>query len=355
MALARIQIRNLRILESVELEPEDGINLVVGPNGAGKTSILEGIYLLGRGRSFRSSQVRPVVREGSQCIEVVGWGGEPGKVVAGLRKCVHATEIRINGESVARMSELARLFPVQLVTPRSHELLERGPEVRRRFLDWGLFHVEPSYLGLMARYQRVLRQRNEALKNAPRTATVWNEQMATYGSAIQAAREKYLATLSKALASVTGTVAPGADVELSLARGWPAGQELADVLDSRLDTDGSRGYTSAGPHRADLVVRAAGADAADRLSRGQQKLVVLSLILAQMRLLAENSGRRPLLLVDDLAAELDAPARTRVVGYLVDLPGQVFIATLPGNIPDGLSGSRVFHVEHGRIAAIDTF
>lgn len=350
MGLSRIDIRNLRILKAVSLLPGNGLNLIVGANGAGKTSLLEGIYLLGRGRSFRSAQVRTFVREGEKCVEVTGWRAAPAERVAGIRRCVEGTEIRIDGQTVNKMSALAREFPVQLVTPRSHELLERGPDFRRRFLDWGVFHVEPGYLALTARYQRVLRQRNEALKTTPGTAFVWDDQLASYGEQIDRARQNYLPALGESYKWVAAAIGLSEDAAFSLSRGWQSDGSLHQALGAKRNADRHNGYTSAGPHRADLRIRVSGTPAETRLSRGQQKLLVLALTLAQMKTIGEMTSIEPILLIDDLAAELDAGARARVTAFLRTLRGQAFITSLEEALLGLSSGDRLFHVEQGKLS-----
>ena len=348
MAISRVEIRDLRNLESVMLEPGEGINILSGANGAGKTSVLEGIYMLGRGRSFRTSQARPIIREGCDCVEVVGVASGQSRVVGGIRRRGKSSLIRINGESVSRMSELARVFPVQLVTPRSHELLERGPELRRRFLDWGLFHVEQSYGETIARYNRVLRQRNEALKRKGGEAAHWEEQLSTLGEQIHLSRGRYLKSLVDSLTPLERQLKLPGNVELSMVRGWGGTDGLQNALVRRRDQDNRAGFTSAGPHRDDIRIQSEGASAVDRLSRGQQKMLVLGLILAQMLRVAEEIGHAPVLLVDDLAAELDTNARARVIEFLVERSIQVFISTLEPGLLGGLPRSAaMFHVEQG--------
>ena len=348
MAISRVEIRNLRNLQSVTLEPGEGINILSGTNGAGKTSILEGIYMLGRGRSFRTNQARPIIREGCDCVEVVGVASGPSRIVGGIRRCGKSSEIRINGESVSRVSELARVFPVQLVTPRSHELLERGPELRRRFLDWGLFHVEQSYGATIARYKRVLRQRNEAMKRKAGEAVYWEDQLSTLGEQIHLARGQYLRSLVDELKPLEQRLNLSANVELSMIRGWSGADGLQQALARRRDHDQRMGFTSAGPHRDDIRIESEGASAVDRLSRGQQKMLVLGLILAQMLRVSRCGGQAPLLLVDDLAAELDEHARARVIDFLAERSVQVFVSTLDPGLLSGLPPSAaMFHVEHG--------
>ena len=356
MALSRVEIRNLRVIREAVLEPVEGVNLVIGRNGAGKTSLLEAIYLLGRGRSFRASTVSPVVREGEECVEVVGTARQPRRIVAGIRRCTKRTDIRINGETVHRMSELARLFPVQIISPRSHELLERGPEYRRRFLDWGLFHVEPQYLSLLSRYQRTLRQRNEALKN-PRHSfgDEWDEQLASHGEPIQTMRASYVRSLHRATMSVLEALGRDLEISFTLYQGWPAGSSLRECLKARREADRGQQHTTAGPHRCDLRVKVGDQHAERRLSRGQQKILVFAMIVAQLRLVAKDRQDQPILLVDDLPAELDEASRAAVLQYLEDVGAQVFVTSLDEGVAKNCAEPAMFHVEHGHLTRADTF
>lgn len=350
MTISSVSIRNLRNIESISFDPCSGINIISGPNGAGKTSILEAIYLLGRGRSFRTNQAKPIIREGTECVEVVGKKDGPPALVAGVRRCTNKAEIRINGESIPRVSELARHFPVQLVTPRSHELLERGPEYRRRFLDWGLFHVEQSYGSLVARYNRVLKQRNFSLKNKPNDTATWDPQIAEYGERIHALRGEYLKSLVDVFAGIAPVLGLASTAQLSLTCGWEADPDLLGGLKRKLESDRRSGFTSIGPHRDDMKVQYEGQDAADRLSRGQQKLLVLGLVLAQLNRGSTADRPAPILLIDDLAAELDEGARERVITFLSATGIQVFISSLNPEPLAKFSGDfSAFHVEHGRL------
>jgi len=357
MGLVDLRIKNLRILEEVEMVPTAGINLIVGGNGSGKTSVLEAIYLLGRGRSFRGQRIQQVIRTGNDCLEVMGRSDDSNRLVAGIRRCTKESALRINGEPVKKISELARTFPLHLVTPRTHELLERGPEIRRRFLDWGLFHVEPGFHELFRRYQRTLRQRNEALKKQPKTARIWDSQLADWGEKIDDLRLAYLLELSNQLGAIRQDIGPAGHISVTLRKGWPKGLSLSEALEKHAKHDIQQGFTLSGPHRTDVVVTMEGEPVINRLSRGQQKLLVLGLIVAQSTLFSKGNDSRGMLLVDDLAAELDEEARTAVMMLLGNLETQVFVTALPGSkLPIVSADCTVFHVEQGniRVSSLDS-
>ena len=350
MSLDLLRIHNLRNVAALELNPGPGMNLVWGRNAAGKTTLLEAIYLLARGRSFRSGSEVSLVRAGETGLELFGAlaRGQPAEVRIGFARTEGRTRMRLNGEAVERLSDVARAFPLQLMTPRSHEILERGPDVRRRFIEWGVFHVEPAYFGFYKRYRRALYQRNAALKSHPATASAWNRELVEAGEALEGMRRHYVEALLDALtAEVTGLF-PDVRVELDWYPGWRRDKGFAEVLGENLESDRSRGHTQSGPHRADFALKVDGIAAADRVSRGQQKLLVAALQLAQARCMEKLRGVLPTVLIDDIAAELDREHRDRFLGRLAGLSSQVFVTSVEClELPEV---GDVFHVEHGRLA-----
>jgi len=302
---------------------------------------------LGKGKSFRSNRVQSIIREGAPCLDVVAWRAGQHHLVAGIRRCTHHSEIRINGQTVDKLSDLARQFPVQLITPRSHELIERGPDVRRRFLDWALFHVEPGYQDQISKYQRILKQRNGALRASPKEAQIWDRQLCETAQSLSLLRRNYVDRLHKRVIEVLIKLGLELDIGIRLYDGWARGTDLAMQLKDRLKQDVNQGFTGLGAHRADLQFRVGNKAAADRLSRGQQKLLVLALVIAELELLASSHDQGSLLLVDDIAAELDDKARQRAINLLAEIRCQVFVTALePGQL-DHIAADRVFHVEQG--------
>ena len=352
MKIRRLQIENLRVIEKLVIEPCGGLNFVCGPNGAGKTSILEAIYLLGQGRSFRHSEAGPFIRNGETSCLVVAEREDSKGVISrlGIQRGKKLFRARHAGKDIQRRSELLRLLPVQIVTPQSHELLERGPELRRRYLDFGLFHVEQSYHQVLMSYQRAIKQRNAALRagNA-RLAVSFDEQLSTLAEKIAASRRRILQAVERYLQAFLREMSFPDEVSLLLYSGWKESRHLTEVLKDHLNKDLAQGHTSAGPHRAELKIQVAGGRAEKHLSRGQQKVLVYGLVFALSRLMVEELGEAPVLLIDDLGAELDENNRAALIDYLDNTGEQIFISSL--DIPDSKVpvDSRVFHVEHGAL------
>jgi len=347
--LDELSVENVRSLQRVDLRLHPGLNLIWGGNGSGKTSLLEAIFLLGRGRSFRTRTTERLIRYGEQ--RLISFGRLANHVPRALGVQVSktsGTEAKVDGRFVASLAELAQAFPVQVIEPGVHRLVEEGGHRRRRWLDWAVFHVEPTYVETWGRYARALRQRNMALRSSPEESRIWDPELARDGELLAASRSSLLARLEPYW---SGTVREltDLDVELIHHRGWDAGRSLAEALASHAAQDRIRGVTHMGPHRADVRVRVHGRAARDVLSRGQQKLVAAAMILSQLELLRDAVEMVPTLLLDDPAAELDRERLDRFIAVVQRTTRQLVTTALE---PDArLFGmpERVFHVEQGSV------
>lgn len=364
MSIRRLRIRELRNIHDAELDLAR-INVLSGLNGSGKTSILESIYLLGSGRSFRSTRLDPVINhEADGCVVHGTVLDGPGATPVSLgvaRNRDGSFEGRIQGRTVCNAAELARCLPVQLVNSDTFDLLEGGPRTRRQFLDWGVFHVEQGFHAVWLDVQRSLRQRNALLRHA-RIARdqmdAWDQRLIQSAGQLDAFRQRYFDAFLPEFRATLSELSPLAGVELSYQRGWDRERDLATVLLEQMERDRERGFTHAGPHRADIRVRVRGQSADEILSRGQQKLVICAMKVAQARIFSASQGRDCVFLMDDLPAELDRVHRESVCRLLGRLGCQVVVSCVdPGDLASCWSGIppeevRVFHVEHGRASAM---
>jgi DNA replication and repair protein RecF len=359
MLLERLNIHNLRRIQRAELELGPGLNVFIGANGAGKTSLIEAIYLMGYGRSFRGRVRDGLVRSGQPALEVfVQWQDQTQLRRAGLRHTGADWEGRIDGVAIKGLSELCSAFPTTLFEPGSHELLSGGPEQRRQFLDWALFHVEPEFLLRWRRYQRALKQRNSLLKNQPAPALLdsWDIELVENGEWLSHQREAYLHNLlpftqkhSQQLLNELG------QVDLLFSPGWKREQHsLADALLLNRERDITLGYTSVGPHRCDWQLAHASRPNKEALSRGQEKLSALACVLGQSEQFASRVGAWPVLCLDDVASELDVEHQARVVSTLKNQNTQVILTALypPQLWLEAYPDATKFHVEHGEIHRI---
>jgi len=352
LTLRHLAIEGFRCLSQASLELHPARSYVFGPNAAGKTSLLEAAYFLGRGRSFRTRDAKTLVRWGAQQLILrgtVGEGAEQQQVATSLTQ--GRREWRLNGEPSKAMA-LAAALPVLVIDPTIHRLIEGGPDGRRKFLDWGVFHVEPGYLETWRRYRRALGQRNAALK-AESTGAIpaWDRELAAAGVALDGYRAAYLERLNRHLSAI-GQSLLGLELHCAYRRGWGQEVELAVALAKARQKDLERRRTGLGPHRAELRVLLEGGLVREQASRGQQKLVAAALSLAQTALLADRLGRPPLLLVDDPAAELANPLLDRFLEQLWQAPAQLLITGLDPEILPSDPGHPVFHVEQGEVRRV---
>ena len=351
MGLKSLSITGLRCLEQAALEPAPGINLVAGRNASGKTSLLEAVFLLGRGRSFRAARREAMIREGADQLRVVGRLADGRALGVEVRR--GAWSARAAGEPVGQLADLAALLPVQLMDPEVHRLVQEGPGERRRYLDWATFHVKPAFLESWRSYQRALRQRNAALKSRQPEANIvaWEQALAVSGRALDKYREETVALLAGPVNEVARRLL-GAELELAYRPGHPRDQDLAETLAAHRDKDRRAGMTQVGPHRADVSLTLDEHKARGWVSRGQQKLVAAAMVLGQARLLAPLWGGRGILLVDDPAAELDRERCEGLLALIAELPFQVFLTALGTDDLPGLAAARTFHVEQGEVTQV---
>jgi DNA replication and repair protein RecF len=354
LPLRRARITTFRCLREVELALDPQRNYAFGRNGAGKTSLLEAIFMLGRGRSFRTRQIRTLVQHGADGFAVFGEVDAHGiRRRLGVAYDRGRLEKRIDGEPAASMAELAPLLPVHSLDPSMHALIEGAPTERRRFVDWGVFHVEPGYLEVWKRYRRALSQRNAVLKRGagPTELAPWTASLAAAGKAVDDSRRQYIGQLAPFLDEF-GRRLLDRPLELDYRRGWADETALEAALAEAEARDREQGNTQPGPHRAEIVVRVAGRRVQDVASRGQQKLTAAALILAQVAVETAEGHPRSVLVIDDPAAELDAESLARLLEALADLRAQlVFTALTPEQLVPA-PGFPVFHVERGVVRAL---
>lgn len=355
MQLARLQLEDFRAFATLAFEPAAGRNLILGGNGAGKTSLLEAIYLLAYGRSFRGGAHEALVRQGAEGFSVFSsWRQADGRERrAGLARQGRQWQARLDGEPVESLAAIHQACAVVCFEPGSHALLEGSGDPRRRFLDWGLFHVEHGFLPVWRRYQRALRQRNALLKLSPALAELlpWERELAEAGTQLDRFRADYLAALQPAFGDLAGRLLGelGAGT-LQHSRGWPADLGLDDALEQARSRDLRLGFTSVGPHRGDWRPQYAGLAGISTLSRGQEKLTALAALLAQAGHMAASGAEWPVILLDDLGSELDRAHQAAVWAWLQSRPVQVLVTGTEAPAGEvGAAVEAVFHVEQGTV------
>lgn len=351
MPVKRLKINNLRNISASDLTFCQEFNFFYGQNGSGKTSIIEALYFLGLNRSFRSHLNQRIISFDQEHFSLFA---ELEKTTIGIQKSINKLSVvKASGNKLKSAAELAQLLPILLVNSDSFLYLNAGSQLRRQLLDWILFHVEPGFVGCWQRYKRTLKQRNQAIKNQEPISTIraWDHDLIENEAKISDFRQKYAKILKQKLILHLSKLSLQLDVEIDYYDGGVAGRQFSSLLEENIHRDMSRGYTQYGAHRADLLIKThGGVPAKDIFSRGQQKAFLIAVILSQLDIVVESTQKRPILLIDDIAAELDGRVLARVIEYLKSFNIQTFITTI--NIDDidlTLLGDnlKVFHVEHG--------
>ena len=354
--LSTLDIRDFRNFEHLQLDFAPGLNLITGTNASGKTSLLEAIYYLARVRSFRTSEADQPIRYGQSAFRLVGQvvSAAGPRVTVGIERADRRYTVHLAGQPVRRLSDLAGNFPVQVFSSDTASVLSGGPRQRRHTLDWALFHVEQGYRDTWQRYVRVLRQRNAALRmHASKSEiTAWDAELLETASTMDSMRRAYIEGLRPYLDAETTRLLPGTRLTLQYLPGWPAAaSSLADALAQGLNRDQAQGYTHHGPHRADFRLLLDDHPVSAHCSRGQQKSVLLGLMLAQVCYQQSKGGSAGAFLLDDLTSELDRAHQARVLQALRELDAQVFVTAIQPDQVDltAWQPERLFHVEHGSV------
>ena len=352
MFIKKLQIENIRNLARVEIEPNPNLNILFGSNGAGKTSILESLVVLSRGRSFRTNQANELIGPVGDSFRVFAESVDHDNKInrLGLERSGKHWRARKNGADLTQLSQLTRDLPTVLMEPNSHLLVSGPPEVRRKYLDWGMFHVEQQFLDTWRRFSKILKQRNAALRfRREDVLESIDDVFSKLGERLGSLRRAHSAAVSEKVMVLLRELSSGLEnIRLEYNDGW-ANASLKDALLSARESDLHRGSSGCGPHRADVSIYCRGALARSVLSRGEQKLLSAALLLSQVEILAEQ-GEKPLVLLDDLGSEFDQEHFERVLSRALETGGQVWISGTRSHKVN--VDNRVFHVEHGTVKEV---
>ncbi len=351
MMLTQLKISHFRNFEALHYTPEPRINLIYGPNGAGKTNLLEAIYHLGTGKSFRTTLSSRAIQYGAETCHIHGiiQQKQGFSLTIGIqRHRTQTTNLYVNQQAVSA-SHLAATLSLRLINPDSFHLLNGGPKHRRQLLNWGVFHVEPLFWETWRQTNRIIKQRNAALKKGQRAQVrTWDTQLDLQAQQLLQMYQAYYHYFEPLFYEVLGLFLPNMPVTLKYYPGWNTQTPLLALLEANYAKDQAFARTHIGPHRADLRIRIKTVPAKDVLSRGQQKLVVCALLLAQGILLKRHLDIQCIYLLDDLASELDEANLKRICQLLEEIDAQVFVTAVDNRLADALFPNKtikLFHVE----------
>ncbi|OOF71389.1 DNA replication/repair protein RecF [Rodentibacter caecimuris] len=356
MAISRLVVEKFRNLNSLDLYFDQGFNFLVGNNGSGKTSVLEAIFYLGHGRSFKSAVINRIISYNEPHFTLFGQIQEnQHQWSVGLQKLRQGnTVVKINGEEGSKISDLAHLLPMQIITPEGLNLLNGGPSYRRAFLDWGLFHHHQGFHSAWVALNRLLKQRNSALQQQFSYSAIklWDIELAKLAHQVSEWRMEYVEALRPEIEKTCQLFLPELEIQVSFYQGWEKNTLYSDLLAQNYERDKALGYTFVGPQKADFRFKANELPVEDVLSRGQLKLLMCALRLAQGEHLTDKKQRHCIFLIDDFASELDQTKRGLLAERLKQSGAQVFVTAITPSQLKEMQAEQglVFKVNQGNIA-----
>lgn len=373
MPLEFLKIHNCRNLKEFTFEPHPFFNIIYGSNGVGKTTILESVYLLLRSKTFRSSKYKNFINQDStSCTIFSRFSSQKslnssGSFTLGISRSKKLLQpvLHLNSNKINSISSITNLVILGLITPESFNLLDAGPSIRRKFIDWGVFHVEPQFLSDWRSYKKILSSRNSLLnqyskkykltkiitKDQRETLNCWQPQLVVLNDKLDNYRNKqidyiesYFYDYLKSFSDVLSR-----DISLHYYQGWNKDLSYDEFLESRIGEDLNSGYTRYGTHRGELKIQYKNNLAKDILSRGQKKIVIICLILAQFKYLINLDANRDhnILLLDDIDSELDKKNLNILFKILHTFDSQIFITTTNNLKYTAIKDEKymMFHVE----------
>ncbi len=354
MWIQKLNINNVRLIREETLEFCPGFNLIIGKNASGKTSLLESLSLLSSGRSFRSAHISEVISHNHQSALVNATLNDSNSIIKmGIEKGQSKTSIRINQKDIYSQAELSSHLPITIIHPNSLELITGAPSLRRSYIDWLAFYLFPDFHLKWKNYQHVLKQRNICLKSQKHFYALekWTSELVINQPEIIEFRSKTVELIKPILNNITSVLLPNLSINIDLYSGFPTDVEISskslfEFYLSKADIDIKFKRTVTGAHKADLKIILEDKPASQSASRGQQKLIAISLLLARSEIIIKNKSTKGILLFDDLSAELDISNQQKLLQYISALELQTII-TSTKELDYGLEQSKMFHVKHG--------
>ena len=341
-----LKLTNFRCFEDLTINFSSNVNLITGNNGSGKTSIIEALYLLGRGRSFRTNYLSDLIYKDSDSSVIFMKGANNiSDLKIGCEIKRSSLLMKVNSEIIKRRSILLDYLPLQIITPISHQLIDSGPTHRRKFIDWGLFHVEQIYKQTWSDFRRVLKQRNKSLKDGIQDISHWDSEFIKHSIILDNLRTNYFSEIQYFFNYAQEKLLGDKFAEIQYFPGWDKNSDIKKELAISIKKDRFNGWSNIGPHKADLkfVFKESKRNI---LSRGQQKMLVFSLQIAQCLHLEKIKAITPLLLIDDISSELDLDHTNNILNFVNEIKVQSVISSIDTEKINEKYISNVFHVEH---------
>lgn len=330
MYISNLQLQNFRNIKSKSYSFDKDMNFIVGKNGSGKTSILESIYFLSHSRSFRSSQLNRIINHDADEFVIFSRVFNQDDISISLsRKKNNTNTSKLNSEVQKNHTEITRNLPIQLMNPESFNIINSGAQQRCKILDWGAFYLDKTFLKIWQQTKFLVKQRNSALKqNYPYSYIEGiDKKLCDFGDILDTKRQDYFAKLKPKIFEILREFNPEIALDINYFRGWNKDKDLSQVLYESYDYDNRYSQTNHGPHKADIVMTINGKPIQDIFSRGQQKLLICAIKLAQGEVHNSENKNKCIYLIDDITSELDTVHTTTLFVYLQKLQSQIFISS----------------------------
>ena len=343
MYLSLIGISGFRSLKLLSFKPSETLNFIMGPNNAGKTSILESIYLTSTSKSFRSTDLDKLAGYDTKGYKIsIKFHEKTSNDVIIFEKLLNKPKKLLCNDKTITVTQSMRLLPIQILNFGNQNIFNQKSDIRRSFVDWGVFHVEPSYIDLHKSFSSILLSRNKVLKKRDlRELEVWTERFVDISLKVNSMREAYFEALTPSFLEILSDTPDLIDLlyddissaKLIYHKGW--NEDLADELATNLDKDLALGYTSKGPHRADFDTLSSSGLIKDVGSMSTQVILNFCLCLAQARVFHVKHKHMPIMLIDDLFFGIDNKNLEVVIKLLNDSGQQCFL-TAPDSLEERL-------------------
>lgn len=356
MYINKLAVHHFRNLHHIECHPSEKFNFIVGKNGSGKTSLLEAIHMIGHGRTFKHQQISRIIEQ--QQSELILFAelchSNHNNYTVGVQKTRNKESIiKINHQHGFKQYDLAKLLPIQMITPESIDLLLGSPKLRRSYIDWGCFHQSTEFIHVWQNAARILKQRNAQLKfvNNYQQMNIWDEPLIELTEKIHQLRQHYLSSITPNIIQIAAEFLDDYQLTIDFYSGWDDKLPYAERLKEQFEKDRLLGYTQSGIHKADMRLKLNNVPVHDFASRGEMKLIMCALKLAQGIYYSEQAQDRCIFLIDDFAAELDSSKQKLFAHYLKKIDCQLFLTSLDiTQIQDFIGeNDKIYHMKHGII------
>ena len=354
MYIENIELKNFRNYRELKVSFSERVNIFLGNNAQGKTNLLESIYMNSMAKSFKNVRDREMIRFGEEFCKIktdIYADGETNTTEILINRDGRKG-VKVNGVRIRKTSELLERIFIVVFSPEDLKIVKEDPEKRRKFTDRELCQIDPGYYSALSDYRKVLKQRNSYLKESsvdPDVLDVWDTGLAKYGSRIIKKRRDFITDLDRISSGIHESISGAEKLSLKYEPDVSPDTDFYQLLcDSRSDDIRNR-TTGHGPHRDDIKISADGIDLRKFGSQGQQRTAALSLKLSEIKLIEEETGEKPVLLLDDVLSELDNQRQSFLINSLGE--NQMFITTadISGKVVEAMPAGKIFRISAGEV------